>query len=335
MDEDVTRPLVQVAPPPVATLQLCFGETQYACGRERPVVRFGRSRDNDVVVIDDFASRRHGEIMHRSGRFFVTDHSSNGTLLMRASGHSTHFQGETFALDGSGTLRCGHRDGPAIAFVVVAPTALPSGESAAVEPDPGPPASTAFYREGDYWTLAYDGVVLRLKHAKGLGYLARCCAIEPGDPRHGSGGRRIVVGGRHGAARYEQNLAVDHGSGAGPALDATARARYQLRVQELREEISTAERCNDPGRTAAARAELEFIAEELTRSVGLGGRDREAASNAERARVAVTLAIKSSLEKIRNCHPALGAHLRNTIKRGRFCSYQPEPAQPVDWTLDP
>ena len=30
---------------------------------------------------------------------------------MRASGHSTHFQGETFALDGSGTLRCGHRDG--------------------------------------------------------------------------------------------------------------------------------------------------------------------------------------------------------------------------------
>ena len=127
MDEDVTRPLVQVAPPPVATLQLCFGEAQYACGRERPVVRFGRSRDNDVVVIDDFASRRHGEIMHRSGRFFVTDHSSNGTLLMRASGHSTHFQGETFALDGSGTLRCGHRDGPAIAFVVVAPTALPSG----------------------------------------------------------------------------------------------------------------------------------------------------------------------------------------------------------------
>ena len=77
-------PLVQVAPPPVATLQLCFGEAQYACGRERPVVRFGRSRDNDVVVIDDFASRRHGEIMHRSGRFFVTDHSSNGTLLMRA-----------------------------------------------------------------------------------------------------------------------------------------------------------------------------------------------------------------------------------------------------------
>src|SRR5262249_38920434 len=125
-------------------------------------------------------SRRHGEIMHRSGRFFVTDHSSNGTLLMRASGHSTHFQGETFALDGSGTLRCGHRDGPAIDFVVAAPAAVgghePAAESdpaAAADTDSAPPVTNAFYREGDYWTLAYDCVVLRLRHAKGLGYLGR------------------------------------------------------------------------------------------------------------------------------------------------------------------
>ena len=129
--------------------------------------------------------------------------------------------------------------------------------------------------------------MLRLKHAKGLGYLARLLR-HPNQEIHVMD---LVAGGLSSAVDtgprdYEQNLAVDHGSGAGPALDATARARYQLQVQELREEISTAERCNDPGRTAAARAELEFIAEELTRSVGLG------AGTAKRRRTPNALALR-------------------------------------------
>ena len=38
-----------------------------------------------------------------------------------------------------------------------------------------------FRREGDYWTIAYEGQVTRLRDAKGLHYLARLLR-QPGGP---------------------------------------------------------------------------------------------------------------------------------------------------------
>ena len=35
------------------------------------------------------------------------------------------------------------------------------------------PASGAFVLEGEYWTIAYEGAVLRLRDSKGLRYLAQ------------------------------------------------------------------------------------------------------------------------------------------------------------------
>ena len=36
-----------------------------------------------------------------------------------------------------------------------------------------PPAEWRFYREGEFWTIAYEGRVVRLKHTKGMHYLAQ------------------------------------------------------------------------------------------------------------------------------------------------------------------
>ena len=36
-----------------------------------------------------------------------------------------------------------------------------------------PPAEWRFCREGDVWTVAYEGRVVRLKHTKGMHYLAQ------------------------------------------------------------------------------------------------------------------------------------------------------------------
>jgi hypothetical protein len=69
---------------------------------------------------------------------------------------------------------------------------------------------------------------------------------------------------------------------AGPMLDEEAKRAYRRRVDELREEIDEAQRWNDPERAERASAELDLLGAELSRAVGLGGRDRRAASNAER-----------------------------------------------------
>jgi len=76
---------------------------------------------------------------------------------------------------------------------------------------------------------------------------------------------------------------------------------------------------------------VEFIAAELGRAVGLGGRDRRTGSNAERARVNTTRAIRTTIKRIGERHPRLGSHLEVSVKTGIFCSYDPDPESSVSW----
>jgi len=69
------------------------------------------------------------------------------------------------------------------------------------------------------------------------------------------------------------------------------------------------------------------------RAVGLGGRDRRAASHAERARLNVTRAIRAAMAGLARANPALGTHLAATIRTGRYCSYTPDPRAPITWQI--
>jgi non-specific serine/threonine protein kinase len=199
------------------------------------------------------------------------------------------------------------------------------------------PPDSVFRREGEYWTLAYEGTVLRLRDAKGLRYLA-CLLQHPDREFHVLD---LVVAGADqdpppqadpargpGATRRTRSSGT-----AGPLLDAKAKGAYRARLQELRDQIEKAERYNDLGRAEAARTEMDALSTQLARAMGLGGRDRETASDAERARVTVTLRVKGTLEKIRRSHPGLGHHLTSCIRTGRFCSYRPDPTRTVSWTI--
>ena len=47
----------------------------------------------------------------------------------------------------------------------------------------------------------------------------------------------------------------------------------------------------------------------------------------------MTWRIRSAIARVEAVHPALGRHLKNSIRTGAFCSYTPE--QQVDWRLTP
>ena len=132
--------------------------------------------------------------------------------------------------------------------------------------------------------------------------------------------------------RGELDLRADTGD-AGELLDAEAKAAYKARLDDLQEEIDEGEAFNDAERAEAARTEREFLIRELARAVGLGGRDRKAASHAERARLNATRAIRSAMVNLTREHKLLGQHLAATIKTGRYCSYTPDPRTPVTWKL--
>lgn len=120
---------------------------------------------------------------------------------------------------------------------------------------------------------------------------------------------------------------------AGAMLDEQAKKTYRRRLAEIEEDIEQAHALGDADRAAQAKAERDFLVRELARAVGLGGRDRRAASASERARVAVTRAIRHGIARIAEHHPQLAEHLERTIRTGTYCAYIPDPRAPADWRL--
>jgi hypothetical protein len=193
-----------------------------------------------------------------------------------------------------------------------------------------------FRREGEYWTVVFEGSLVRLKDTKGLRHLARLLA-HPGREFHATDleaaqSRPSPAAMESGDRAGGGELAVRPDLGdAGALLDATAKAAYRARLAELRAELEEAEGFNDSARAAKARQEMEFLVGELARAVGLGGRDRRAASHAERARLNVTRAIRAAVANLAHDNPALGRHLAATIRTGRYCAYLPDPRAPIAW----
>ena len=120
---------------------------------------------------------------------------------------------------------------------------------------------------------------------------------------------------------------------AGELLDPQAKLAYRRRLAETEEDLEEARAMSDTGRATQASGERDFLVRELSRAVGLGGRDRRAGSASERARASVTRAIRQALMRIHEHDPLLGKHLEHAVRTGTFCAYMPDPRVPSTWTL--
>lgn len=203
-----------------------------------------------------------------------------------------------------------------------------------------PPTPNLFRREGEYWTLAFEGVSCRIRDMRGLHYLAQLLH-HPQEELHVF---RLVTGDKTPTGVEQRNLSTPRGvedhaeaestsgfTDLGEHLDPQARIAYRRRIIDLQEELEESARFNDQGRVEQLRSELDFLTQELAQAVGLGGRARKVGSPMERARVTVTKAIKSTLKKITTHHPSLGRYLILTIKTGTYCSYTSDPRLPITW----
>ena len=198
--------------------------------------------------------------------------------------------------------------------------------------DEQPVASlNVFRREGDYWSVIFEGRTVRVRDLKGMRYLARLLA-DPGLEYHvldlvaaetGSGAQ--VDSSQ--AAGLPRSVLGD----AGENLDAQAKDAYRRRLAEIDDDLEQARAIGDAERAAQADAERDFLVQELARAFGLGGRDRRAASASERARAAVTRAVRQAMTRIAEHHPQLGHHLSRTIRTGTYCAYVPDPRAPAHW----
>jgi hypothetical protein len=198
--------------------------------------------------------------------------------------------------------------------------------------------ANVFRREGEFWTITYEGRSVRLRSTRGLRYL-EALLLHPGRDFHvadlvamvGGENPAHVEGSAAESGHDRAGVAARSGLGdAGDVLDTKAKGEYRTRLEDLRGELEEATKWADSERAARAQTEIDFITRELAAAYGLGGRSRKAAATAERLRKAVASRLDHAIARIQKEHPSLGLHLTNAVRSGSFCSYVPDRQTP--WT---
>ncbi|MET9231608.1 hypothetical protein [Lentzea sp. NPDC003310] len=152
-------------------------------------------------------------------------------------------------------------------------------------------------RENGWWVVSHQGREIRVEDLVGMRYLARLVA----DP-----GTEIAA----------LELVGGEDSGNQAVLDPVARAAYLTRIRDLRAQL-------DDHPTPRLEAELEALLSHLERETGMGGRGRNFAGPAERARTAVRKAIRRAIDTIAATEQSTADALRDSVTTGYRCSYRP------------
>lgn len=264
-----------------------------------------------------------------------------GPLLW--TGSAAHYAGLAYAVAGDPveaveSLRAGraaHERIGASSLLAASEAAL-----AAVTPRPDPRnvelvPSLQFARAGDGWQIGPAEGPVHVRHSLGMQYLQVLLA-SPGRA-HLALDLATGPAGAASAGPVEAELAAGtlhrwRGTAADVVIDDTARAAYRKRYEELSVELAEADDWHDGERATGLREELDALGREIARGVGLGGRSRPLGSDAERARVNVTRAIRSAIARIAEHDATLGDLLSTTITTGTYCQYDP-PSGAAAWVL--
>jgi len=104
---DVNLQPNKMIPGDTGALLVTLEEERVRVDQWRTGILIGRSKDCDLVVTDNFASRRHLSIKLVRTHFYLFDHSINGTFVTLGSGEEVHVLRRELLLDGSGEIYVG------------------------------------------------------------------------------------------------------------------------------------------------------------------------------------------------------------------------------------
>lgn len=255
----------------------------------------------------------------------AVEHLRSAVLRNEALGHwpgatlSKARLGQALAMRGeAGDIQAGER--------LYAEAAAEAAGSGMALPPAAPPAASGprraraatCVRRGRQWRIELDGRWATVDDSVGLRHLAALIA-NPGVDIPAVELVQSDGSQRWGSARAPQHV-----------LDDAALRQYRARLQGLHEQIEEAEALGAVDRLARLRSEADWLVDELRAQTGLGGRSRAFAGESERARICVGKAIRRALQRLAVVDPIIGAQLRDGVRTGMVCCYQPAP-DPSDW----
>ncbi|MBL8491495.1 MAG: adenylate/guanylate cyclase domain-containing protein [Rhodocyclaceae bacterium] len=89
-------------------LKLRHGSKEIQLGPDRPAVSMGRDTHCDIIIRDPRASRSHGRIERRRGKYYLVDQSTNGTYVTLDGEAEFVLKREEALLRGKGRIAFGH-----------------------------------------------------------------------------------------------------------------------------------------------------------------------------------------------------------------------------------
>ena len=187
-----------------------------------------------------------------------------------------------------------------------------------------------FRPEGEFWTLRFADLEVRLRPSKGLRYLT-VLLREPGRAFSPFDLREAAGEGMRPPSESETNAASLNTAGdLGELADAKALFAVRQELQDLEMEIEEADIAHDTGRREALQDQKQHLLDYLDTATGAGGRGRRAGSPMKRARDQVRQAIRRSLGAIAKNHPPLHKHLKASLRFEGGFAYSPEVE--LSWT---
>ncbi len=216
--------------------------------------------------------------------------------------------------------------------------------SPALSKPPENPAENIFRKNGDTWTLGYDGkTVTGITDSKGLTQIAyllarphkeiNCIELShvPNAPSRSaaasSTGKEDEEDTREASGSLGKRGAISY-EGCDTHIDREYVASIMNRLRELNSELARAKDNNDEAEQTRVQNDIDDIQAALQAATGIRGRARKFLDDHEKARTAVKKTIDRAIRHIRQNHPSFADHLTH-IHTGLTCSYRPD--QEVPW----
>lgn len=119
-DPNLTQITATLPPTALVTKRLMLSHNGNAIeiSQSDPKFTIGRELSNDLCVDGELISRQHVTIRFDSGNFMLSDHSTNGTWLVRTNGQMRTLMRETRTLRDDGFFTLGHHPDRGLALAV-------------------------------------------------------------------------------------------------------------------------------------------------------------------------------------------------------------------------
>jgi len=203
-----------------------------------------------------------------------------------------------------------------------------------------------FFLKGEFWTISYEGKTTHLRDSRGLQYI-HCLLENPEEEFYTlelvhkikiSPPFKNIYEFLSKEERVKQLIKESVYKGltknTGYVLDKKGIQSLKERYEDLESELEDEQTPPNDERTSEIEMDMDEIKKTLSAGHDKLGRPRKFPNDAEKARKAISKAVKESLDKIKdenNGHRSLWKHFEITLTIGIFCSYKPE--KPIPWHL--